>query len=375
MAAVDYFLKIDGISGESTDEAHKGEIEVESFSWGVSQTSTRLGSGAGAGRAAFQDLHFTTSVSKASPVLFQKCATGQHLKEAVLTCRKAGGEQREEFLKITLSDVLVSSYQAAGSAPPDPTEPPGDVILLSTNALAAGGLGGTPADSVALHYGSAKLSEGPQQHIDVGAAAGGMLVFDAKTGRVETHPPDPGNVFIVGAGDGSVRRAVQEFDVSDLLGLLTGPFPTGHLHLRVDEIRSPTDPAAAREGAEPHLHFDIRSYTPADGALTADDLTRHGRRIGTITLDPRRDPASLDLDLGPRVWGDGTFGLRLQLRGAPIPATPPGVPIPYPNGAASIASVLHDEDEQEDDDREDERERHGRTATASFTLSLAYDTA
>ena len=374
MAAVDYFLKIDGISGESTDEAHKGEIEVESFSWGVSQTTTRLGSGAGAGRAVFQDLHFTTSVSKASPVLFQKCATGQHLKEAVLTCRKAGGEQREEFLKITLSDVLVSSYQAAGSAPPGPTEPPGDVILLSTNALAAGDLGSAPADSVALHYGEAKLSEGPQQHIDVRAVSGGLLVFDAKSGEVTTVPNDPENVPVIGAGDGSVRRLVQEFDVTDLLGLLTGPFPTGRLRLRVDEVRPQSDPGARTRGPEPHMHFDLLSYSPADLALTADDLTRHGRRIGTIDIDPRRDPASLDLDLGPRVWGEGTFGLRLQLRGAPIPATPPGVPIPYPNGAAT-ASHLHDEDEQGDDDREDERERHGRTATASFTVSLAYDTA
>jgi type VI secretion system secreted protein Hcp len=114
--AFDAFLKLDGIDGESTDAAHKGEIEVLSFSWGVNQTgSLSGGSGGGAGKASFQDLHFNTMVSKASPVLFKACATGQHIKKAVLALRKAGGRQ-QDFLKIELEDVLVSSYQPAGDA-------------------------------------------------------------------------------------------------------------------------------------------------------------------------------------------------------------------------------------------------------------------
>src|SRR5258705_5385585 len=110
--AFDAFLKLDGIEGESTDAAHKGEIEVLSFSWGVNQTGSLVGGGgSGAGKASFQDLHFNTIVSKASPRLFKACATGEHIKKASLSMRKAGGRQQQEFLKIELEEVLVSSYQ------------------------------------------------------------------------------------------------------------------------------------------------------------------------------------------------------------------------------------------------------------------------
>src|SRR5436853_3025508 len=110
MGAVDYFLKIDGIAGESQDLKHKGEIQLESFSWGETQTGAHGGGGGGgAGKVQMQDLHVTTHISKASPVLMQSCASGKHLKEAVLTARKAGKGQ-QEFLVIKLTDVLVSSY-------------------------------------------------------------------------------------------------------------------------------------------------------------------------------------------------------------------------------------------------------------------------
>src|SRR5919109_3958622 len=116
MAKVDYFLKIEGIVGESTDDKHKNEIDVESWSWGETQTGGAAhGGGGGAGKVAMQDFHFVVRTSKASPKLMLACATGQHLKEAVLTCRKAGKDQ-QEFLKFTLSDLLVSSYQAKGEA-------------------------------------------------------------------------------------------------------------------------------------------------------------------------------------------------------------------------------------------------------------------
>ena len=115
--AFDAFLKIDGIDGESNDKFHKGEIEISSFSWGVSNTGTgNVGGGGGAGKASFQDLHFASSISKASPLLAKNCATGEHIKEATLTVRKGGGEKGFEFMKIKLNDVLVSSYANGGSA-------------------------------------------------------------------------------------------------------------------------------------------------------------------------------------------------------------------------------------------------------------------
>jgi type VI secretion system secreted protein Hcp len=114
MAAVDYFLKIDGIKGESQDDKHKDEIQIESWSFGLSQTgSFGAGGGGGAGKASFQDVHFTSKLNAASPKLFIASATGEHIKSAILTCRKAGGKQ-EEYFVVTLSDILVSSYQTGG---------------------------------------------------------------------------------------------------------------------------------------------------------------------------------------------------------------------------------------------------------------------
>jgi type VI secretion system secreted protein Hcp len=119
MALVDYFLKLDGIQGESPDKTHKNEIEIESFSWGATQTGTaRAGGGMGAGKVQMQDFHFVKRIDKASPKLMLVCANGDHIKSAVLVCRKAGKEQ-QEYLKITFSDLLVSSYQTSGSGGAD----------------------------------------------------------------------------------------------------------------------------------------------------------------------------------------------------------------------------------------------------------------
>ena len=119
MALVDYFLKIDGIQGESQDKTHKNEIEIESFSWGANQTGTASrGGGMGAGKVQMQDFHFVMSVNKASPKLMLACANGEHIKNAILTCRKAGKEQ-QEYLKITFTDLLVSNYQTNGTGAAD----------------------------------------------------------------------------------------------------------------------------------------------------------------------------------------------------------------------------------------------------------------
>ena len=117
MATVDFFLKIDGIAGESRDAKHKGEIDLEAFSWGATNQGAPGGGGGGgggAGKVAMHDFHFTTRVNKASPLLFLSCATGKHLKQAILTARKAGKEQLE-FLVYKFTDIMISSYQVAGS--------------------------------------------------------------------------------------------------------------------------------------------------------------------------------------------------------------------------------------------------------------------
>jgi len=113
--AVDMFLKLDGVQGESQDKTHKNEIEIESFSWGANQSGTAShGGGMGAGRVQMQDFNFVMNVNKASPKLMLCCANGEHIKSAILTCRKAGKEQ-QEYLKVTFTDILVSSYQTSGA--------------------------------------------------------------------------------------------------------------------------------------------------------------------------------------------------------------------------------------------------------------------
>lgn len=132
--AVDYFLQITGIQGESTDAKHKDWIDVDSWSWGESQSgTTQGGAGGGAGKVSFQDFHFVTRTSKASPKLFLACASGQHFKEAKLVGRKAGKGQ-QEFLSWTFSDILVSSYQTSASEASDVS--PFDQVSLNFSKVA-----------------------------------------------------------------------------------------------------------------------------------------------------------------------------------------------------------------------------------------------
>jgi type VI secretion system secreted protein Hcp len=134
----DMFLKLDGVDGESNDAKHKSEIEIENYSFGVSQQGTMAyGGGGGAGKAQFQDFHFTKRVDKATPNLFVAAATGRHFGSAVLTVRKAGGQQ-EEYLKVTLRDVIISNYSTSGNE------------------------GAVPLESIALNFTEARYEYSPQ---------------------------------------------------------------------------------------------------------------------------------------------------------------------------------------------------------------------
>lgn len=121
MAAVDYFLKIAGIEGESNDAQFAKWIDVESWSWGVSNSgSGAVGGGGGAGKATPTDLVIVKRVDKASPKLFLSCATGQHIQELFLTARR--GSTKQVYLEYKLEDVLVSSFQDAGNQGEAPLE-------------------------------------------------------------------------------------------------------------------------------------------------------------------------------------------------------------------------------------------------------------
>jgi type VI secretion system secreted protein Hcp len=114
--ASDIFAKIGDIKGESLDDKHKNEIEVLSFSWGVTNSgSIASGGGAGAGRATFQDLSLVHRIDKASPALMQACATGTHFKEATITHREAGKGQ-QEYLIVKMNDIIITSVTHGGAS-------------------------------------------------------------------------------------------------------------------------------------------------------------------------------------------------------------------------------------------------------------------
>jgi type VI secretion system secreted protein Hcp len=96
--AADIFAKLGDIKGESQDSKHKDEVEVLSWSWGVSRSDAGSSTGgAGSGKASFHDFNFTHHVDKASPNLLRACATGEHIKEATITARKAARASRNSW--------------------------------------------------------------------------------------------------------------------------------------------------------------------------------------------------------------------------------------------------------------------------------------
>ena len=118
--ASDIFAKIGDIKGESLDAKHKDEIEVLSFSWGVTNTRATApgGGGGGEGKATFHDITFVHHIDKASPLLMRACATGTHLKDATIIHRKAGKDQ-QEFLIIKMNDIIITGVtdgDASGQA-------------------------------------------------------------------------------------------------------------------------------------------------------------------------------------------------------------------------------------------------------------------
>lgn len=117
--AVDMYMKIEGVNGESKDAQHKEWTDIKSFSWGATQPgSMSTGGGGGTGKASFNDLYVECRIDRAAPAVLKHCATGKHLGKVELSVCKAGGEQ-VEYSRITLEDVLVTSVQYTGNQDSD----------------------------------------------------------------------------------------------------------------------------------------------------------------------------------------------------------------------------------------------------------------
>ena len=114
--AVDLFLKIEGVTGESADANHAGWIDIASLGWGASQAASISGGGAGAGKVSFSDLSIIADMCKATPTLMKFCASGKHIPQVKVSMCKAGGTQNE-YASIVLNDVLVTNVQFRGGSP------------------------------------------------------------------------------------------------------------------------------------------------------------------------------------------------------------------------------------------------------------------
>lgn len=157
--ASDLFFKIGDIKGESQDDKHKDEIEVLSWSWGMVQPgSMASGGGGGMGKVSFNDLSFTHYVDKATPNLMKACATGDHIKEATLTVRKAG-KTPQEFMLIKIKDVIITHVAPSGSA--------GDGGMM---------------ESISLQFGNVDLEYKPQK-ADGSLDAGLHFKYDLKLSK------------------------------------------------------------------------------------------------------------------------------------------------------------------------------------------------
>jgi type VI secretion system secreted protein Hcp len=127
MAAEDIFLKLTGITGESQDHKHKGEINVISWSWGATQPgSMHVATGGGVGKVNVRDMSIKKRVDTSTPALWQAMCVGKHIDTATLTVRKAG-ENPLEFFVITLSSVLVTGQDTGGGS--------GDLPMTETVTL------------------------------------------------------------------------------------------------------------------------------------------------------------------------------------------------------------------------------------------------
>jgi len=117
--AMDMFIQIGALKGESKDSVHKGKTDVLAWSWGMSNSGTaHVGGGAGAGKVSVQDLSFTHYIDKTSVDLMLAACNGKHFPDALLIVRKAG-EKPLEYLKIKMTDVMISSVSTGGSGGED----------------------------------------------------------------------------------------------------------------------------------------------------------------------------------------------------------------------------------------------------------------
>jgi len=214
VAAVDMFIKIDGVKGESQDAKHKDEIDILAWSWGATNSgSTQSGGGGGSGKANIQDISITKYVDKASPLLLGKVCQGEHIKEATLTVRKEG-KTPLEYIKITLSDILVSSISTGGSGGSD---------RLTEN--------------ISLNFAKFKYEYTPQK-ADGSAEGSVPFGYNIKEGKAASLSPElsDGQERVTDNGSMTVAQLVSDFIGQDSNGKAGTPASV-KLQIKLDPTR------------------------------------------------------------------------------------------------------------------------------------------
>jgi len=114
-ASMDYYLKVDGIAGDSNHAQHRDWIDILSFSWSVTHSASGgPGGGGGAGRPVFQDFSWSQIVDSSIPPMFLALTQGKHIKEVTLDVVRPG-ERSSPFFQMSFEDVLLSSLSVVGS--------------------------------------------------------------------------------------------------------------------------------------------------------------------------------------------------------------------------------------------------------------------
>jgi type VI secretion system secreted protein Hcp len=140
MADVYAFLDLEGIPGESQDSEYSDKIELQSFSWGASNNSSyATGTGSGIGKGQIHDISCSKFADKASLKLMERAVNGKPISSGTLTLLKMSGETKIAYLKLKLTNVVVTSWQ-----------------------VAAGADGHLPMESLTLHFVKVESSYQPQ---------------------------------------------------------------------------------------------------------------------------------------------------------------------------------------------------------------------
>jgi type VI secretion system Hcp family effector len=185
-AALDYFLEIDGIPGESVDARHKDWIDIDSFSWGVTNPG---------GKPAFMPYGWTQALDKSTPKVFVAVASGRHYPKVSMETVRTVDAPRDSFFTMTFEDVQFTSLQMNGSS--DSIEVAGALVYnkvtMTYRPLKGDGSYGNPI------VGSWDVSKGGSFSGDPDVLMGLFLAAPTGVGQIPVVP-EPQTWALMGLG-------------------------------------------------------------------------------------------------------------------------------------------------------------------------------